>query len=88
MKTKNKCEFVINCHLFDAIDLHKTIFVVNQLQIKLHKSTWNYKPSQHHWCYRTSQEKMKQFCKMMVMIEKTNNFTTIWQGKTSSCDKL
>lgn len=29
MKTKNKCEFVINCHLFDAIDLHKMIFVVN-----------------------------------------------------------
>ncbi len=37
MKIKNKCEFVMNCHLFDAIDLHKTIFVVNQLQIKLHK---------------------------------------------------
>jgi len=58
MRTKNKCEFVINYHLFDAIGLHKTIFfIVNQLQIKLHKSTWNYRPSQHHWCYRTSQEK-------------------------------
>jgi hypothetical protein len=77
MKTKNKCEFVIKCHLFDAIDLHKMIFVVNNFKLSFTSQLETINLHNTIDVIKLYEKNIKQFCKMMVMIEKTNNFTII-----------